>query len=123
MKRNRGRPRKDINVGLVFHMAYNDAPVAIIAKHIGVHRDTIYANYRNDVEKGRELRRKVRSEEFEKWLPKFLEEKRLKAIARKKREKELRHSYYLKAKLKKTNFPNYSDYSVDTLSEKRGFLD
>lgn len=122
MQKKRGRPRKDINSGLVFHMAYNTAPVSFIAQHIGVHRDTIYANCREDLKAARALQMQDQRAGTEEWLAKFLAERRLKAIERKIREKEQRRRYYLKAKAKRMNFPTYTDFTADTLSENIGSL-
>ncbi len=37
-----GRPRKEIDKGVMFHMLMNNAPVTHIARHLGIHRDTLY---------------------------------------------------------------------------------
>lgn len=49
----RGRPRKEIDEGVLFHMLKNKAPVSAIAKHLGVNRDTIYVRYRHLIREGR----------------------------------------------------------------------
>ena len=34
-----GRPKKEIDAGIIFHMVKNSAPVRTIARFLGVHRD------------------------------------------------------------------------------------
>lgn len=49
----RGRPKKEIDAGIIFHMLKNNAPIVKVAKYLGVHRDTIYANHRDMIEEAR----------------------------------------------------------------------
>lgn len=74
-KAKRGRPRKDIDTGIIIHMLKNRATIAAVAKHLGIHRDTLYENYRSVIEEGlashREAWRKISDE----MLTRFLEEK------------------------------------------------
>lgn len=49
----RGRPRKEFDHGTVFHMMANKAPVAEVARHLGVHRSTVYRLCRQFVFDGR----------------------------------------------------------------------
>jgi predicted transcriptional regulator len=87
--RRRGRPRKDIDLGVIFHMIKNGAEITKVAKHLGIHRDTIYANYRYLVNEALVLRRKTWREimevEYQKReveAQKKMEERRLKEIAK-----------------------------------------
>ena len=52
-KRKRGRPRADIDYGIVFHMVVNGAPRKAIAKHFGVCVDTILVNCREIISEAR----------------------------------------------------------------------
>lgn len=49
----RGRPRKEVDPGIISHMLQNGAPIAVISKHVGVSRDTIYANYGDVIRQAR----------------------------------------------------------------------
>jgi hypothetical protein len=74
--RRKGRPRKDVDVGVIFHMLKNGAPIAAVARHIGIHRDTLYTNFRSVIEEARVSHHaawKVISDEM---LWKLLEKKR-----------------------------------------------
>jgi transposase-like protein len=81
-KRKRGRPRKHIDPGVIFHMIKNNAEITDVARHLGIHRDTIYTNYRQLIDQAREIHRAewkaLRDVELEKWL----EEKRLKELSK-----------------------------------------
>lgn len=90
----RGRPRKDIDVGVMFHMLKNSAPLAVVARHLGVSRDTLYANFPNLIKEAyashRATWRKIAEESFAKWLEakKLKDEaKRIKSIKRRYRRK------------------------------------
>lgn len=52
-------PKKELDVGIITHMLKNKAPVTYIAKHLGVHRDTLYANYGEAIQRGREAHREA----------------------------------------------------------------
>lgn len=83
MLRKKGRPKKDVDVGLVFHMLKNNAPITKVAKHIGVHRDTLYANYPDLIKEAyashREAWRKIADEMIAKWD----EQKKVKEVSKK----------------------------------------
>jgi hypothetical protein len=55
--KSRGRPRKEIDTGLMFHMIKNSAPIKAVAKFLGVHRDTLYTNYRSIIDEARSCHR------------------------------------------------------------------
>lgn len=71
--------------GIIFHMLKNNAPVKLVAKHVGVHRDTLYANYREVIEGGRASHSKEWGKIMDVRFAEFLERKRLKEKARKRR--------------------------------------
>jgi len=59
--RGRGQPRFEINEELLFKLAESMLPVESIAKIIGCHPDTIYANFSEVLQKAREGRKKLLS--------------------------------------------------------------
>jgi len=78
MMRKRGRPRKEVDPGVILHMLTNNAPISRIAKHIGIHRDTIYTNYRQVIEAARVCNREAWKKISDAMFEEFLEKKRLK---------------------------------------------
>lgn len=77
-----GRPRKKIDPGVVYHMTKNNAPVAAIAKFFKVHRDTLYANFKEEIKEGRALYYKELYARIDAYLEKCREENRLKDSAK-----------------------------------------
>jgi alpha-ketoglutarate-dependent taurine dioxygenase len=74
-----GRPRKEINESLLFHLIKNGAPIAYAARYLSVHRDTLYVNYADVIEEGR----KAHYQAWQKVIVPYLEE-----LARKRRAKQ-----------------------------------
>lgn len=93
-----GRPRKEIDRGVMFHMLKNDAPVTHIARHLGVHRDTLYVNYPDLIKEGRESQREawqeIRAPIMEEWLRKRREKEEAKRAKRKYRPRGLHPSLW-----------------------------
>lgn len=58
-ERKRGRPKKCIDIGVMFHMIKNNAPIAAVAKYLGIHRDTLYVNYRYIIEDARKAHKEA----------------------------------------------------------------
>lgn len=56
-KLRRGRPQKEVDPGVMLHMMRNGAPVKVVARLFGVHRDTLYVRYRDVIEAGRRAAR------------------------------------------------------------------
>ena len=88
--RKRGRPRKDIDHGILFHMVKNSAPIKAIACYFSVHRDTIYANFPDIIKEAQASYNQSLRVIQEITLIKWLKEKRMKeaekqAAKRKKR--------------------------------------
>lgn len=72
MTRGRGRPRKLIDTEILFSMIRENKPIAAIARHLKINKDTIYANYWDVIKAGRaalqdDIRRRVDEE-----LPRLL---------------------------------------------------
>jgi hypothetical protein len=79
-KNKRGRPKKDVDIGVMFHMLKNDAPVTAIARHLGIHRDTLYVNYAQIINAGREAMLKAWREAIAPWLEECARKRRLKQL-------------------------------------------
>lgn len=96
-KSTRGRPRKIIDPGVVFHMIKNCAPITAVANHLGVHRDTLYANFPVLIKEAyashREAWGKISDEMFANWLEQKRLIEELQQPKRKKR-KYLRKQYH-----------------------------
>ena len=58
-ERKRGRPKKCIDIGVMFHMIKNNAPIAAVARYLGIHRDTLYVNYRQIIEDARKAHKEA----------------------------------------------------------------
>mgnify|MGYP002413567555 CR=1 FL=1 len=68
--RKRGRPKKEINTDEMLHMMRNGAPVRVVARLLGVHRDTLYARYHDVIEAGRRAARQHWLANRDAWLRK-----------------------------------------------------
>lgn len=89
-KLKRGRPWKEVDAGIIYHMLKNNVPVSRVARHLGIHRDTIYANFREVIDEGRAGWRDAWKKIADAMFAEFLEKKRLKEDARKKRRRSCR---------------------------------
>ena len=93
-KPKRGRPKKKFDVGLAFHMLKNKASIAAVARHVNVHRDTLYANYRPLIEAARIAHREAWKIIADERFRQFLEKERLKEEAKRKKRRDRRAIYY-----------------------------
>lgn len=66
-KKRRGRPRKDIDIGVMLHMMRNGASVMAAAKGMGINRDTLYSRFRDIIEAGRKAHSKYQLDNSEEW--------------------------------------------------------
>lgn len=93
-----GRSRKEIDKGVMLHMLKNKAPLTVVAKQLGIHRDTLYKNYAELIEEGREANRQAWKEittpVIEEWLRKRREKQEAKKGKRKYRPRGLHPSYW-----------------------------
>jgi predicted nucleotidyltransferase len=83
--RKRGRPRKDVDVGIVFHMIRNKAPIAAVSRHLNIHRDTLYANFRSVIDAARLSHSEAWKVIYDEMFARFLERKRLKEEAKRRK--------------------------------------
>jgi hypothetical protein len=66
-KRGRGRPLKEIDIGVMVHMMRNGAPLRAVAKAVGVNRDTLYSRYWDVIEAGRAAHHQYYLDNREEW--------------------------------------------------------
>ena len=92
-EKHRGRPSKNIDVGIIFHMIFNGAEITKVALHLGVHRDTIYSNFAHVIKEAGEAHRKAWRIIMDEWFRNFLEAKRLKEEAKLSKRKYKRRMY------------------------------
>lgn len=85
--RKRGRPKKNVDISVMFHMLKNNVPITVVARHLGIHRDTIYTNFRPVIDEAREAWRKIIDERYKNFTEKIREEKRLKEASKRKKRR------------------------------------
>lgn len=85
--RQRGRPKKDIDVGVIFHMIHNKATIKAVARHLGINRDTIYANFQAVIDRARVSHRETWHKIRDEWFAGWLESKKNKEAERKRKLK------------------------------------
>lgn len=83
----KGRPKKDIDVGVMFHMIKNNAAIAFVARHLGVHRDTLYANFRLVIEDARASHREAWKEIMDPWIEERIRQRQLKRESKRKKRR------------------------------------
>jgi hypothetical protein len=83
--RKRGRPKKDIDACVIFQMLKNNGTIAAVARHLGIHRDTIYTNFRPVIDEARKAWQKTVEERIDNTLARKREEKRLKEMYEEKK--------------------------------------
>lgn len=86
MKR-RGRPRKNIDEGVMFHMMKNKAPITAVARYLGIHRDTIYVNFSEVIKDARKAYEEKWRVLAGKMAEQFFERHRLRESAKMKKRK------------------------------------
>ena len=95
LKKRRGRPKKEVDIDVMHHMLKNKASIAAVARHVGIHRDTVYTNYKAIIAEGRASHSEAWAKIANVMLAEFFEKKRLKEEAkRKKRKYRERGVYY-----------------------------
>lgn len=87
LKKKVGRPRKEIDTGLLFHLIKNKCSVAAAAKFLGIHRDTIYSRHRSTIEEGRAANQRAWAIIADKMHEAFLEKLRRKEAAKPKKRR------------------------------------
>lgn len=96
--KQRGRPKKDVDVGVIFHMVKNDATITAVARHLGIHRDTIYSNYTHVIDEARKAHRKawrvIADARHEELLQKRIQKELAKRAKRKYRQSGLYRGYF-----------------------------
>lgn len=104
----RGRKKKEIDLGVMFHMIKNNAPITAVAKHFGIHRDTLYSNYAQVIKEARQAHTEAWKVIADEMFRAFLERKRLKEAMKKPKRRyrlqcprrrkslsDIHHFYYI----------------------------
>lgn len=108
--KKRGRRKKDINVATLSHMIENGCPITVAAKHLGVHRDTLYEHYKTLIDAAR-IQRFKRWQEIYILYFEALKEK----LCRAKEESRIRIREYQARYREKRRFKSWSGlrFSLD----------
>jgi len=96
--RKKGRPRKNIDEGVLFHMLKNSASISEVARHLGIHRDTIYTNFRPIIDEARKSHREAWRKIADQMFADLIERKRVRKKTREEARRKRSRDYYLAKK-------------------------